>query len=162
MKKFLTLAMVFFALGIFAISAQACTATSTVDKAKTNHDTDEYESARDVAEEMIDEEGWEKDEPTLEAGAGTLLMEKQAYSLQVPNNGATPDDWRSVLDNRSARGHGITTSGANSYGTTCTVKDHMRMHIKEWDEALKGNNPSLMNWWENGSYGNLQSQDHAG
>lgn len=143
-------------------AAYACSATSTVDKARQSKDTDQYQAARDVAQEMIDTEGWENDQPTLESGIGTLLTEKDVYGLSVPNNGVDTSDWQSVLDKQSARGHGITTSGANVSGASCKVKDHMRMHIQEWDEALKGNNPSLMDWWNNGGYGQLASRDHAG
>ena len=48
-------------VALASVQAFACTATSTVDKARANKDTDTTNAARDVAEEMIDEEGWTND-----------------------------------------------------------------------------------------------------
>lgn len=140
-------------LSVLAAEAvYACTARNTIDKAKRTRDTDLYNAATDVAEEMIDEEKWERDVTTIEAGAGTLLYVRNGLRSKPE----TADEFRAALDGpnparTSSESHGITLSGI-SKGRSATLREHMRFHIKEWDDALKGNRDDLVNWWTEKGY----------
>lgn len=124
--------------------AIACSASWVIDTARRSRDTDRYRAARDVAEDFIDAERWEKDESTLDAGAGTLISEmttdisrlnthaelKTAFEANLGNRG--------TVHGRTATGEGVSDLTGRLYGTWPTVRDHMRLHVKEFHDVLTG------------------------
>ena len=87
---------------------EACTASWVTDTARRVRDTENYRAARDVSEELIDTEGWTRDETTIEAGAGTILTSVLLRGL------TTFDEIRArIVSRMDERGgiHGITATG---------------------------------------------------
>lgn len=151
--------LVLFFGGLLAIAAvpaelYACSASSSIGIAKGIRGTADYLVARDVAIEMIDEEGYLELEPTIEAGIGILV---HYAGITATMSAAEIDD---ELDSApvgspgSVGTHGMTSDGtifastsgvqwAASYGRStlgrkATHREHVRLHLWETDQALRG------------------------
>lgn len=115
-------------------TVEACTATTVVYTARKLRDTPEATSARTVAREVLIDEGFEPDQAyrtedgspatLLEAGTGTLLVERTMGNQAVPGPITTPDGWREFI-----------TRGSKLHRTQESIEDHLLRHAREIEEG---------------------------
>jgi hypothetical protein len=158
-----------FALLLPASAAWACSATSAMDVASQAKDSDAYEAARDVVEDLADDNGYDGVQ-SIDAGVGTLLTEAalnrdgQYWATNWDTHSDKRGTYQSLLNqdsfvwkevtsdnfwrDSSGRYWSFASSTYMTHQNLRKVRDHVTAHMEEWHEGvdMSGNSLAPYGW----------------